>query len=698
MSRPLGTPPHPGIAYRPDIDGLRAVAILSVVLYHAGVPLLSGGYAGVDIFFVISGFLITRIIRAELNAGRFSLSSFYERRARRILPALFAMLGVSFVFAWLLLLPGEWEDFAGSAIAAALFGSNIWFEHMLGSYFGPSAELTPLLHVWSLAVEEQFYIVAPVLLLFLWRVAPGATRPFVLAAIFVSFTLAAIALTTEPPSAFYWMPYRAWELGFGVFLALGGLPAFNAQRHSEIASVMALLLIGIALLAYDDQTLFPGPAALLPVLGATLLIHAGESHETKVSRILALQPLVFVGLISYSLYLWHWPILVFLRLVYAGTELPFGISLLGVFGALIIASLSYKFIEQPFRRKNLVPLRRLMQAGAASLIAALGVSALAMGTEGFAARLEPSHRLIAAAMDDTDPRRAFCSGRQPASGLCLLGHATASPSFLLWGDSHAEALMPAVDQSAAEAGAGGFFAGAGSCPPLLGVTIFEGRKNRRCPSFNEEVMKAIESKPDLSTVILAARWAGYVEQRPPGEPGARWVLSVGRRSDSGDQDNFDVFAEGLDKTVGRLKAAGKSVILLNSTPEITWNVPRALFYRIHFGMAVPEPPTLDDVRRRNGRVDQVFLKLARRRDVSIIDLPGHLCRPRCLVEHEGRPVYHDDDHISRFGATRVIATFLKAQIWETAASAVQDTAKSSIRIDGTGQIGNSPGKVPRDPF
>jgi peptidoglycan/LPS O-acetylase OafA/YrhL len=662
---------------------LRAIAVLSVLLNHAGLPFLSGGYVGVDIFFVISGFLIVRLIHAELVAERFSLLDFYERRARRILPALFPVLGFCFLLSWVLLLPGEWMDFAPSAIATTFFASNIWFEQALGNYFGPSAEFAPLLHTWSLAVEEQFYILAPILLLALWRFAPAALTPLVLIATLLSFASAACALSNEPSAAFYYMPYRAWELGVGALLALRALPALKQSRPSEIAALAGLLLMVIPLFLYGDETPFPGPYALLPVLGAALIIHAGTCRQTIVSRLLGLTPLVLIGLISYSLYLWHWPILVFLRLVHGGTELPALVSAAAILASLLMAWLSYRFIEQPFRRRSAVPLRMLMQTSLASAAAAIAVSSLGLVTHGFASRLEPSHWLVASAVTDKNPVHASCLGRRPSLGLCALGDASASPTFLFWGDSHADALMPALDQAAREMGAGGLFAGATSCPPLLGVTIFEGRKNRRCPAFNEEVIEEIESRADIGAVILAARWAGYVEQRPAEEPGARWFLLDRVHASAGAKKNFDVLAEGLNKTVARLRQAGKTVIILSGTPEISWNVPRALYYERHWGIAAPKPPLLAEVRLRNARVDDLFGNLAERQRLSIVDLPWHLCRPRCRVEYEGRPLYHDDDHISRFGATRMLSGILKEEIWRKpqALEACSDMAAKRLYLD-----------------
>ncbi|PHQ61093.1 MAG: acyltransferase, partial [Sphingobium sp.] len=333
--------------YRRDIDGLRAVAILPVLLFHAHVPGFSGGYVGVDIFFVISGFLITGIIAREVDEGRFSLVHFYERRFRRIIPALALMILVTLGCAAWLYLPGDLDGVPKSALAATLFASNLWFFTDTG-YFAGGADVKPLLHTWSLAVEEQYYIGFPILLMLLARYAPR-WRAVVLTMIAAGSLALAIILQRDTSGfTFYLLPTRAWELFAGGLLALGVLPAINRRWISELVAWGGLLAIALAVTFYDRDTIFPGLTALPPVLGAAALIHA--SPGTSVGRLLSLPILVGIGLLSYSLYLWHWPLIVFTE--YA-TDAPLSgaIRLIVMAAALLAAALSWRFVERPFRSR-----------------------------------------------------------------------------------------------------------------------------------------------------------------------------------------------------------------------------------------------------------------------------------------------------------------------------------------------------------
>ncbi len=285
--------------YRPDIDGLRAVAVLAVVLYHAGVPGVAGGFVGVDVFFVISGFLITGILAHELDADRFSIVGFYDRRVRRILPALVLVVAASFVAGWILLSPAALRDFAGSAAATALFASNVWF-WQTRDYFTQAAELLPLLHTWSLAVEEQFYIIFPLLLFALRRWSRATLTLVIAAGCTVSFFLSVLGVAWMPTATFYLLPTRAWELGIGALLALVSLPAASRPlREAGAALGLAAILASVALI--DVTTPFPGAAALPACLGAVALIWAGGQGPTYAGALLSLPAVAFVGLISYSL-------------------------------------------------------------------------------------------------------------------------------------------------------------------------------------------------------------------------------------------------------------------------------------------------------------------------------------------------------------------------------------------------------------
>ena len=350
--------------YRAEIDGLRAVAVVPVILFHAGSDLFSGGYLGVDVFFVISGYLITTILVDDLAAGRFSIARFYERRARRILPALFVVLAATSVLAWAWMVPSQLEDYARTVIAVVLFVSNIHFWRS-EDYFAPVAELNPLLHTWSLAVEEQFYIGFPLLLLALWRF--GSRRLFMAIAALscASLLLAEWAWRNEPAANFFLLPTRAWELGIGALCAL--VLREGRVRARPLLAGLGLGLIVVSIFVFDDETPFPSLYALAPVGGTALVILFAQAGS-PVARLLSLRAMVGIGLVSYSAYLWHQPLFALARvrsLVHPSPELMLGLVLV----TFVLAYLSWRFVEQPFRGSgSVLPTR-------ASVFAASGAAA-----------------------------------------------------------------------------------------------------------------------------------------------------------------------------------------------------------------------------------------------------------------------------------------------------------------------------------
>ena len=372
------------LTYRPEIDGLRAVAILPVVLYHAGIAGFPGGFVGVDVFFVISGYLITSIILSERRAGRFSLLNFYARRIRRIFPALFVMMAASYPVAFALMGPVGMAEFAGSVAAATVFLANVFFYDISG-YFATAAEIKPLLHTWSLAVEEQFYLFFPALVLLTWRM--GARRQALLFAALAALSLALAQWDIaqgKADRAFFMLQTRLWELMAGALCAywLTGprgqaLRAGGRLRHGAL---LGLALILFAVTAYDGDTRFPGLAALPPVLGAVLVI-VFATPQGVAGRLLCLRPVVFTGLVSYSLYLWHVPLLVFTRI---GTGRDDVALMLGVCAlSFFIACLSLRYVERPIRRMQALPPLRFFVSAALGMAALGGLGLAGTQTDGF---------------------------------------------------------------------------------------------------------------------------------------------------------------------------------------------------------------------------------------------------------------------------------------------------------------------------
>lgn len=489
------------MAYRPEIDGLRAVAVIPVIFFHAGLTPFSGGYIGVDVFFVISGYLITRILVNELERDNFSLARFYERRARRILPALFFVMACCIPFAWMWMLPSELKDFSQSIVAVVFFASNVLFWREEG-YFAPTAELKPLLHTWSLAVEEQYYLLFPVFLLLAWRF--GRNRVFWSICVIAVISLAASewGWRNKPTANFYLAPTRAWELLVGSMCALW--LSSRELRANNLLSLLGLALIVFAIFYYDDATPFPSVHALAPVLGTALIIVFGGTG-TWTAKLLSMQGFVSIGLISYSAYLWHQPLFAFARI-----QSNFEPSLYVMAGlatlSLVLAYFSWRFVEKPFRNGQTSILRTRRAAFAMSgLVAAALVAGgfFVYVNNGFDSRLSDNQRkfLIYSQYPRQQPyREGTCFLRPEQKYNEFTSACTTGSSKVIVGDSHAAAISSylriATDISQYTASA---------CPPVLRYTQDE-RPN--CNNINiYRFNKIFKMRPQY--VVLHANWIAY---------------------------------------------------------------------------------------------------------------------------------------------------------------------------------------------
>ena len=370
--------------YRKEVDGLRALAVIPVILFHAGITGFSGGFVGVDIFFVISGYLITSIIIGELETGKFTIAGFYERRARRILPALFFVMLATLPFAWWLLLPHELAGFGRSILAVTVFASNILFWQE-SDYFATDSELIPLLHTWSLAVEEQYYVIFPVLLMLCWKFGLRRVTVIIASIAVVSLGLAEWGWRHDASANFYLLPSRAWELmaGAGCALYLG----HNARLGGAAAQWLSLTGLGLLILSIfwlDDSIPFPSLYAILPVLGTALIILFAHSG-TWTGKLLSLPVFVGIGLISYSAYLWHQPMFAFARLYYA--EEPALLIMLGLAVlAFVLAAISWRFVERPFRKRTNFSRTQIFLMALAGSLAFMLIAAIFVATDGLPGR------------------------------------------------------------------------------------------------------------------------------------------------------------------------------------------------------------------------------------------------------------------------------------------------------------------------
>lgn len=641
--------------YRADIDGLRAVAIVPVVLFHAGLDAFRGGFVGVDVFFVISGFLITGLILPEIERGTFSIINFYERRVRRILPALFAVLIFASAAATWILLPGDLADFGRSALATAGFASNFVFWKESG-YFGGAAEEMPLLHTWSLAVEEQFYILFPLCLLL---VARRLGRRYLAATAIVvatSFAASVIVVGIDRDAAFYLAPTRAWELGLGALLAMG---AFRPSHHAGVRHLVAVLgaaAIAWSVVSFSAATPFPGAAALLPCAGTAAIIWAGTGGHNAVGDLLSRRPFVLTGLVSYSLYLWHWPLLAFLRYYRIG-DLGAGDTIVVLAASTGAAVISWRYIERPFRgRSGLFDRRQLFAVTGVAMVAMSGFGIATMVTGGFPSRVDDEVRALMAAATDRRPLDWDCAEVTPAAvvagKLCRIGSNIVAPSFVVWGDSHARVLADAVGAAAARQERSGLLAIRSACAPLPGVRRADHGARRQCPEFNEAVISAIESRPEIVDVILTGRWALLAEGvRYARETGPTVYLADAQSRRPSLAENRRVFDRSLRSTVERLRRAGKRVWIVSSVPEVGWDVPSTLARAHRFGRDLQIAPTRQQFLARQAFVLETLESLALTQGVTVLRPDAALCPgANCAVIAQGRPLYFDGHHLTLHGA------------------------------------------------
>lgn len=649
--------PHTAVAYRPDIDGLRALAVLSVILFHAKLGLFPGGFVGVDVFFVISGYLIASIILKEEEKDSFSFARFYERRIRRIFPALFVVILFCAGAGALLLTPNDYLAFGRSAFAAMAFWSNFYFTRQ-GGYFAPAAETQPLLHTWSLGVEEQFYLLAPFVLLLLSRSLKRWRAQIFWALFAASLGVSAWGVHTEARWAFFLPHSRAFELMCGVALAMGLAPRVT-KRANEALAALGLGMIAFAVVFYSAATPFPGFAALLPAVGAALLIHSStDTSQTIVARALSLRPAIFIGKISYSLYLWHWPLLAFAEYEY-GHDLQAWHRALLLIAAVAFSTLSYHFVEQPARRSGPPLTRRIVFAGgAAAIILTAAMSQIIVKGRGLPGRLDPE---IAALARET-PTRVVHGGvcgfgaegqRNRGRGECFIGDTgAASARFALWGDSHAAAISPMIAKLAADAGAKGYNVGRGGCPPLFGLEN-EGAVFRRCLAEPREAERIL-ADPDLEEIILIGRWGLYAE----GVASLNEAGTRPRRFVTGDDGaNRAAFARVLAATVEKIRAADKRVVIVGPVPEFELNVPAAFIKAAMRGERGDIVMPREDFDRRQRGVLPVLAKLAQTDGVRVVYPHLQLCDAKaCRATAAGKALYVDDDHLSPAGAIAIEQT------------------------------------------
>jgi len=652
--------PH-STRYRADIEGLRAVAILPVLLFHYAVPPFTGGFVGVDVFFVISGFIITTTILADLRDATFSIQAFYERRIRRILPALCAVFLVCAVVALVLFTPKELVRIGSEFSWSFLFSTNFLFFRKDG-YFEGASTMRVLLHTWSLSVEEQFYLAIPLLLSWGYR-SFKARLPFVLLGLLVlSFAFSSVWVFRGPSAAFYLLPSRAWELLTGCVLAFGIVPSAASPLLRDAAAWSGAALIGTAVFAFTNATPFPGLAATLPCLGAALIIWSSQTGPSAVGRILSARPFVDIGKISFSLYLWHWPLLVMAKYYLLREPTSWeGAGLIAVSFALAISS--YVYIEQPFRRKTVFAERKRLFVLAAGSMLVIGLFGRAAElTHGFPIRLSPKALTYAAMYGNRDPRHDACMALTPEQvlngGGCSYGTPhDGPPDFAVWGDSHMGALMPLIDDEAKKHGLWGIHYGKASCPPLLGVNIERAdaqRADLNCREFNDAVGTELTTR-SIGTVFLIARWSLYSEGWPKigidarNKPIFTYDAFTPKLSA---KENRGAFQRGLARTVAFLDQRNIHAYAMEPIPEALVDVPNAMATNTLLGRPISAlAPKRDQVEARQSWVGDQFKAVNDPSHFTFIPTHDRLCDLSvCKIALDDVVLYRDNDHLSMPGA------------------------------------------------
>jgi peptidoglycan/LPS O-acetylase OafA/YrhL len=645
------------------IDGLRALAVLPVILFHFNLAGITGGYVGVDVFFVISGFLITGVLFDMLQRGKFSLVYFYERRARRILPALFVTSLLCLFGCLLVFVPDDYVHFSRSLEGVAGFASNFVFARWVG-YFEPSATVKPLLHTWSLAVEEQFYLLFPLLLWGLDRAFAQRRRTFTLclyAVLAVSLALNCALISVSPERSFYLLHTRAWELMAGavLMLHLQKIPLTRPLR--EALGLFGLAALAACLFLYDRNTVFPGFNAVPPVLAAMALIWSGLGAPTWTSRLLAAKPLAAVGLVSYGLYLYHWPVLVFARYSLDRDPGPMmTIACLAVIAALSV--LSWRYVETSVRSGRALRKRKKVFIYAGLGLAAFGLIGLAgVRAEGFPGRFSGPALQYAAGMRDkaenTGEALPISILETPVDTSAAvageLGLKGKSPKFLLWGDSHAAAISPALDLLAKRAGISGRTLYYSGCPALLDAERADGFVRYSCRDLGGAALRLLE-REKIKHVLLVARWEMYsLGWEKGGIETTREPLLAYTDENGTKLTGREAFAAAFRHTIQVLNKRGIDVWVLRQVPPQLVHVPSALAKAVTFGR---DPDALRrpyaDVAARLGFINAVIDSTAETAPLHAID-PAEIFCPKktpCLIAADGHALYSDNSHLTITGA------------------------------------------------
>jgi len=662
-----GSPIH--LKYRSDIDGLRGIAILAVVIFHAFPEWVTGGYVGVSIFFAISGYLISSIIFKGLNEGGFSFIDFYSRRIRRIFPALIIVMLSAFTLGWFYLLAGEFKQLGLYIAGGAAFVDNLIAWQGV-DYFDGSAELKPLLHLWSLGIEEQFYIFWPLLVWICWKRKISTFVVLVLAC-FASFALNIKGFNYDPIATFYAPWTRFWEIIFGGLLAYCHIyhPNVLNRSHSpfpkkwlpSFISFLGFSIILYAIFFYTKKTAYPGWSALVPVVGALLLINGGEGNFFN-KKILSNKVIVWFGAISYSLYLWHWVILSFARLI-GGEEPRIRFKLALLFLSVALSWLTYRFIENPLRLGSYVKSKTFFLVITLGVLGFIGLNAYERGGLPFRSYNKTVMKYPESMV--TTPRRKECfeilyAHSKKENWYCEVGVNSNSVDYFAFGDSHALSLVPALEAFGQANNKRILFAGTSGCPPLLGIQSLKGPKEieeHNCKLLNERIYDYVRNN-GIKNVILIGRWTYYTKSHSrPGEI----VLIVKNPNGMVDAASSESdLKDALKNTVGLYQKIGVNVFIVEDNPQQSIDPSVALHKasKTPYDWAINKFSVTQNEHLRNQSKVNEYIESS---GANIISFNGILCANGvCPLVEGGKFLYFDDDHLSISGAKKVAPELSRA--------------------------------------
>ena len=640
--------------YRAEIDGLRALAVLPVILFHAGFEFFSGGFVGVDVFFVISGYLITTIIISEMAEGKFSIINFYERRARRILPALFFVMFACLPFAWLWLTPNNLADFGLSLVAVSTFSSNIlfWFE---SGYFDTAAELKPLLHTWSLAVEEQYYILFPIFIMFTWRLGVQWVLILLSIVFLISLGAAQWGAYNTPSAVFYLLPTRGWELLIGVFAAFYLKHNTHSKSHplNQVLSLLGFCMIAYSIIAFDKTTPFPSLYALIPTIGTGLLILFAVP-KTSIHKLLSLKFIVGIGLISYSAYLWHQPLLAFSRHRLFG-EVSDLILIILCIASLLIAWFSWRFVEKPFRDKKIITRKKIFLFSFVGIGVFCSVGLSLYLKQGYEGRVNFTEEL---SYDFEYPTLDNCFdtpfNHSAEEWGCNLGADKENIDFILFGDSHAHSLRQLIDDVARQKGIKVFFTGAAGCIPFIGIYPDRTDQNlRNCNLLNDRVYKFSKDE-NIKGIILSARWSYYT--LGDYELKGRQLISDRKNGPFTLQHSIDTFSKAFDTTVEKYTSIEVPLHLITQPPHQKYP-PESVYFYIRKGIGSIEAMSVkrSDFQKLNEIPINVFSN--HENEIDIYNITDLFCNELlCPIGEQTRSFYYDFDHLSNYGSLKLVET------------------------------------------